>query len=103
MSDVLTEEAQLNQTLELEADTKYVNLGLLSNWVIRVKRPGVPTIDLPATLVSGSQTKLEATMLSTQVIYKGKMRVWAEARGSGTVRFVGKHKYIVVKDPETST
>ncbi len=101
MSDVVTEEAELNQTLELEANTKYVNLGLLTNLVIRVKRPGVPTVDLPATIVSGSQTKMEATMASTQVNVKGKYRAWAEARGAGTIRFVGTHKYIKVNDPET--
>ena len=101
MSDVITEEAQLNQTLELEADTWYLNLSLLTNLVIRVKRPAVPTVDLPATIVAGSQTKMETTMDSTQVTIKGKYRAWAEARGAGTIRFVGAHKFIVVKDPET--
>ncbi len=102
MSDVVTEEAQLNQTLELEAETGYLNLGLLTSLVIRVKRPSVPTVDLPATLVDGSQTKMETTLPSTQVTIKGKYRVWAEARGSGTIRFVGGHKFIQVVDPETS-
>lgn len=100
MSDTVTETSQVGSTLELEADTKYVNLANLTNWRIYYKQPGRATAFLVANIVAGSTSKLEATLSALLNVVKGKMRVWAYAEGPGGVVFKGKRKFILIEDPE---
>ncbi len=104
MTEQVEEVAQVGATLELEADTLYTLLSTLTNKRIYYKQPGGLTLWLSAEMSSGDadETKMLATLTSDLNINSGKMRVWGEARGTGTIIFKGRRRFILVEDPEHS-